>query len=78
VGFAVPADFNLTPPGGPHVSPRLLPMNSASGLHPHCGVHDSPFGPDWQYWSRPLSHWAQTQRHVRDIMAHVRHLFDTL
>src|SRR6266851_2065728 len=60
LGFVVPADFNLTPPSGPHVSPRLLPINPPSGTHPNSGIHESPnFGTDWQYWSRPLSHWAQ-------------------
>lgn len=76
LGFAVPPDFPLSPPSGPHVSPRLLP-NQSSGAHPSGGIHDSPFGPEWQYWSRPLSHWNQTQRTVKDVMAHVRHLFDT-
>lgn len=79
LGFVVPGDFNLTPPSGPHVSPRLLPINSAAGAHPTCGVHESPtFGADWEYWSRPLSHWAHTKREVKDVMAHIRHLFDTL
>jgi hypothetical protein len=78
LGFAVPGDFPLNPPSGPHVSPRLLPINTSSGTHPTCGVHESPFGADWQYWSRPLSHWAQTKRRVKDVMAHIRHLFDTI
>jgi len=76
VGFDVPGDFNLTPPSGPHVSPRLLPHQSG-GTHPNGGVHDSRFGSDWQYWSRPLSHWGQTAKTVKDVMAHIRHLFDT-
>jgi len=79
LGFVVPADFNLTPPSGPHVSPRLLPINASPGTHPNCGIHESPhFGAEWQYWSRPLNHWAQTKRTVRDVMAHINHLFDTL
>jgi|SRR5215468_1742648 len=76
LGFDVPADFNLTTPSGPHVSPRLLPHQSG-GTHPNGGVHDSPFGSDWQYWSRPVSHWGRTAKTVKDVMAHVRHLFDT-
>jgi len=79
LGFLVPGDYNLTPPSGPHVCPRLLPMNPTGGTHPTCGVHESQqFGTDWQYWSRPLSHWAQTQRRAKDVMAHINHLFDTL
>lgn len=78
LGFAVPGDFPLTPPSGPHVSPRLLPMNPSGGAHPNCGVHESPFGSEWQYWSRPLSHWAQTKRKAQDVLRHIHHLFDTL
>jgi hypothetical protein len=77
LGFDVPGDFPLTPPGGPHVSPRLLPHQSG-GTHPNGGIHESPFGGGWQYWSRPLSHWSQTKRTARDVLAHIRRLFDTL
>jgi hypothetical protein len=55
-----------------------LPMNPSGGAHPNCGVHESPFGSEWQYWSRPLSHWAQTKRKAQDVLRHVHHLFDTL
>jgi hypothetical protein len=75
LGFIVPEDFNLTPPGGLHVSPRLLP-NQSGGTHPSGGIHDSPFGADWQYWSRPMHHWA-ADRTVKAVIAHVRRLFDT-
>jgi hypothetical protein len=77
LGFDVPGDFPATPPSGPHVSPRLLPLQQG-GVHPSGGIHESPFGPDWEYWSRPLQHWPQTKRTVRDVMAHVHHLFDTI
>jgi hypothetical protein len=77
LGFVVPSDFPLNPPGGPHVSPQLLPISGGGGAHPTGGVHASDFGPTWEYWSRPLSHWPSTARSVRDVMAHVRHLFDT-
>ncbi len=76
LGFVIPEDFNLTPPSGPHLTPELLPRVSG-GTHPSGGIADSPFGGEWQYWSRPLSHWAQTKRTVKDLLAHVRHLFDT-
>lgn len=75
LGFIVPGDFNLSPPGGIHVSPRLLPLQSG-GTHPSGGIHDSPFGADWQYWSRPIHHWA-AGRSVKAVIAHVRRLFDT-
>lgn len=76
LGFVVPEDFNITPPSGPHISPEILPRKDG-GAHPDGAVTASPFGEGWQYWSRPLSHWAQTKRTVKDVMAHVRHLFDT-
>jgi hypothetical protein len=78
LGFEVPGDFPLTPPSGPHLSPRLLPITNGGGSHPTGAIHPSNnFGPEWEYWSRPLKHWAETKRTVRDVLAHVRHLFDT-
>ena len=77
IGFVVPQDFPVNPPGGPHISPRLLPITGGGGAHPAGGVLVSDFGPDWEYWSRPLSHWATTKRTVKDVIAHVRHLFDS-
>ena len=42
LAFAVGEDFPLNPPGGPHVSPRLLPMHTSNDLpHPHGAVHPS-------------------------------------
>jgi hypothetical protein len=77
LGFIVPADYSLSCPSGPHVSPRLYP-NQSGGTHPTGGVHDSPFGPDWHYWSRPFKEWAHSTRDGRAYMAHIRHLFATL
>lgn len=77
LGFVVPAEFPLNPPSGPHVSPQLLPLTGGGGVHPAGGIHASDFGPTWQYWSRPLLHWATTRRTVGDVMAHIRHLLDT-
>lgn len=78
LAFAVNDDFPINPPGGPHVSPCLLTLNPSGGSHPNCGVHNSPLGEGWQYWSRPFQNWPGTKRTVRDYMAHIRHLFDTL
>ncbi len=78
LGFLVADDFPANPPSGPHVSPRLFPLNSRADPHPNGGVHTSPFGDDWEYWSRPFPNWSDTNRSVRTYMAHVRHLFDTL
>jgi hypothetical protein len=78
LGFVVPGDFPATPPSGPHVSPRLLPLNNSSQQHPAGGVHESaPFGPGWEYWSRPFPGWAGTDRTARAYMAHIRNLFFT-
>jgi hypothetical protein len=77
LGFEVPADFPLTPPSGPHILPRLLPNNTSSSVHPAGGVHNSGFGSDWHYWSRPFPDWQTTDRSVRIYLAHIRHLFDT-
>lgn len=78
LGFVVGEDFPATPPGGLHVSPHLLPFNTSSNVHPMGGIHNnSPFGADWQYWSRPFPGWANTDRTVRTYMAHIRHLFET-
>lgn len=78
VALAVPDD-PLTPPTGPHVSPRLLAINpDQSTGHPHGGVHEAPhLGADWQYWSRPFAGWLQSTRDAAAYMAHIRHLFAT-
>jgi hypothetical protein len=82
LGFRIPADFGLSAPGGVLVRPHLLPMNSEGGEHPLCGVHPAQVAgiadPSWQYWSRPHPGWAATDRSATALMAHVRHLFDTL
>jgi len=78
LGFIVHDDFPANPPGGPHFSPCLLPANSTPGSHPNAGVHPSPFGEGWQYWSRPLGHWSKTNRTVKDVLAHVYHLLESL
>lgn len=76
LGFIPPEDFPLSSPSGPHITPELLPRQSG-GTHPAGGINESPFGPSWQYWSRPMHHWANTNRSMKDVLAHIRHLFDT-
>jgi hypothetical protein len=76
LGFEVPGDYPLTCPGGPHMAPRLLPMNNR-GEHPNGKILDSgPFGTDWQYWSRPFPEWSETKKTAKEYMAHIRHLLD--
>jgi hypothetical protein len=77
LGIEVPPDFDLTPPSGPHISPRLLPIDP-NGADTHTRAHESPnFGTDWEYLSRPFSQWT-LKRTVKRYMEHVKHVLDTL
>jgi hypothetical protein len=82
LGLQVPPDVEETPPSGPHVSPQLLPLSQTNpGTHPSDGIHASPLGGEWQYWSRPFPNppgWASTDRSAKAYMRHINHLFDTL
>ena len=75
LGFQVPQDFEMTCPGGPHISPRLIPN---SGAPDHSRAADSgPFGSEWQYLSRPFEQWAH-KRTVKRYMEYMAHLLNTL
>lgn len=75
LGLETGDDFPLNPPaGGIHVTPRLLEQHPG-GEPPLGGINDSPFGAEWQYWSRPFQNWATTDRSARTYMAFVRQLF---
>jgi hypothetical protein len=84
LGFRVPGDFGITPPGGLLVRPHILPLNPETGpghpfgaVHPAltAGVNDG----SWQYWSRPHPNWPGTDRTVRaHFHGHIRTLFATL
>jgi hypothetical protein len=77
LGFEVDPTFPRTPPGGPHLSPRVLPINSAAADHPH-RVHESPtFGPEWEYLSRPYRGKWRGREAVSEYLAHVDHIFRT-
>lgn len=88
LGLRPPPDFPMTPPGGPLVSPRILPINLNQGSgHPRGAVHLAETGGlrdpegNWEYWSRPFPTppgWASTKRDVRAYLGHVRTLFATL
>lgn len=79
IGFEVSEDFPANPPSGPHVSPRILPLDKTKDPHPKGGVHESTnFGNEWEYWSRPFPNWANTDRTARTYMAFIRYLFETL
>ena len=66
IGLQIPGDWPLTPPPGPHVSPRLG--------HPGEAVGGSPLGDDWEYWSRPANLWP-SDRSMRAYLRHLRKLF---
>ena len=76
VGFEVPQDFPLTPPTGPHITPRILPLNPGANGHPE-RVAESPFGQEWEYWSRPFTAWQDTKKTVEVYMNYIFHLFET-
>lgn len=73
IGLEVPPDFNATCPTGPHVSPRLIPINTNGG--PHNRAADSPFGAEWEYLSRPFVDGSQGwNRTIKDVKAYLRHI----
>lgn len=76
VGVDVPEDFPRNPPGGPHVSPRLIAERGATPGGAG-GSHASPFGGEFEYWSRPYSGWGRDGYTVQAYLAHLRRLFHT-
>ncbi len=75
LGFEVPCDFPRTPPSGPHFAPRLQTINPGAPNHPD-RAHESSFGSDWQYWSRPYPGWRGTET-VATYLAYVDRLLET-
>lgn len=76
VGLEVAGDFPRNPPGGPHISPRLI-VDQGATPGGAGGTNLSPFGSDFEYWSRPYSGWGRDGMTVRAYLAHLRRLFDT-
>jgi len=75
-GVIVPPDFPASWPSGPHVSPHIHPIN-CQGAHPTGAVHQSDFGEEWQYWSRPLQGAAPGKNPVARYLSHIFRLWDT-
>lgn len=76
LGFIINDDYPANCPGGPRMSPRLLPL-SPNGEHPNGRIHEAAeFGPDWEYWSRPFPDWNTTDRSAKAYMKHINRLFD--
>jgi hypothetical protein len=76
LGFEVNDDFPVVAPHGPHIAPLLLPITGGGGTHPYGAIHASPFGPEWEHWSRPHPEWEKTDRSVKAYMSFIRRLFD--
>lgn len=76
IGLDISADWDLTPPGGINISPRLLPINPNATTHPE-KVAESPFGESWEYWSRPYPSglWQKCGKTVKDYLRYVKDLF---
>lgn len=77
IGFLVPNDFPAVPPGGPHVRPPLI-RGTPNGTTHQTRSHESLFGREWEYWSRPYLGWGKTEKSVQTYMAFVRRLFKDL
>jgi len=75
IALDVPEDFPMTSPSGPHVRPQVVPLNPGAPGHPE-RAHESHFGSDWQYWSRPFQDWARSPT-VKAYMAHIFRLWHT-
>jgi hypothetical protein len=86
LGLQVPPDWPMSPPSGPFVSPRLLPISGGiTGRgRPWDAVHTANdrglADPDgvWEYWSRPFTAWPKTDRSVKAYLRHLRTLFDEI
>lgn len=68
--------FPEIPPSGPHIKPHLLPISGGGGIHPTGGIHASPIGSEFQYWSRPFHGWNESNKDVYEYLAHLRTIFD--
>ncbi|MDX6438994.1 MAG: hypothetical protein QOF45_1577 [Gaiellaceae bacterium] len=82
IALQVPGDWPMSPPSGPFVSPRLLPINGATGLgRPWDAVHTAhdrglaDAEGVWEYWSRPYHAWPNTDRSAKAYLRHLLTLF---
>jgi len=57
-------DFPFAAPAGLHFSPHL----AANGV---ANVSQSPLGADWQYWSRRLQDWKESDRNARHVISYI-------
>jgi hypothetical protein len=79
IGFEVPQDFEMSTPSGVHIKTRALTINPNANDHPQRVADSPPFGPEWQYLSRPYyDDWAKSPRTVREYMLFIKHILNTL
>lgn len=78
IAFQISNSFPMEPPTGPHFSPLLLPITNGGGTHPYGGIHTSPLGSTWEYWSRPCNNWNQSDKSVKTYLAHIKNLLATI
>ena len=65
VRVGIPAqDYPFTAPAGLHFNPVLVPNGVAN-------VSQSPLGSDWQYWSRRLQDWKDSDRNARHVLSYI-------
>lgn len=60
-------DDPMLPPPGVHTMPHLAVIGERN-------VHQSPLGPEWAYWSRPIPGYTPAQG-VPRMLSHVRSIF---
>ncbi len=79
LGFEIPPDFNSTCPTGPHINPRLIPLNP-SGTGNDRAVESPQFGDNWQYLSRPYpaNGWPRTNKSVYRYLHFIKNILETL
>jgi hypothetical protein len=65
IRVGIPAqDFPFTAPAGLHFSPQLATTGQNN-------VSASALGADWQYWSRRLDAWKETDRNARHVISYI-------
>ena len=78
IGLEVKESYPMDAPPGPHFSPQLQPIYPHNDKpHPYGGVHNSPLGAEWQYWSRPFNEWPGTEKTAKVYFTHINHLLET-
>lgn len=81
VGIEVPLDFPVNCPTGPHITPRLIPIDTGA-LDNKRAAESTQFGEKWQYLSRPfraqMEGWNRTKRDVKSYLWHIKEILNTL